>query len=125
MIQSYKDLEVYTESYELAVAINKAILRLPSCEKYDLVDQMRRASKSIPTNIAEGYAKRLSEKEFKRYLLSAVGSCNEMTVHVCFAKDLGFWRPEFCDDLLKRYDIVGKKLTRLLQNWKTYPTSKV
>ena len=125
MIQSFKDLKVYQESYELAVLINRSILRLPNSEKYDLVDQMCRASKSIPANIAEGYAKRLSEKEFKRYLLSATGSCNEMFVHISFAKDLGFWKPEFCDDLLKRYDILGKQLTRLLQNWKSYPTSKV
>jgi len=109
----------------LAVLINRSILRLPNSEKYDLVDQMRRASKSIPANIAEGYAKRLSEKEFKRYLLSATGSCNEMFVHISFAKDLGFWKPEFCEDLLKRYDIVGKQLTRLWQNWKTYPTSNI
>jgi len=125
VIQSFKDLKVYQESYELAVLINRSILRLPNSEKYDLVDQMRRASKSIPANIAEGYAKRLSEKEFKRYLLSATGSCNEMFVHISFAKDLGFWKPEFCEDLLKRYDIVGKQLTRLWQNWKTYPTSNI
>ena len=125
MIQSFKDLKVYQESYALALIANRAILRLPNSEKYDLVDQMRRASKSVPTNIAEGYAKRLSEKEFKKYLLSAIGSCNEMFVHISFAKDLGFWKPEFSDDLLRRYDIVGKQLTRLLQNWKSYPTSKI
>ena len=125
MIQSFKDLRVYQESYELALVINRAILRLPNSERYDLVDQMRRASKSIPANIAEGYAKRLSEKEFRKYLLSAIGSGNEMFVHISFAKDLGFWKPEFCEDLLKRYDIVGKQLTKLLQNWKSYPTSKI
>ncbi len=125
MIQSFKDLKVYQESYELAVIINRAILRLPNSEKYNLVDQMRRASKSIPANIAEGYAKRLSEKEFKKYLFSAIGSGNEMFVHISFAKDLGFWKIEFCEDLLKRYDIVGKQPTKLLQNWKSYPTSKV
>src|SRR3989344_2469072 len=125
MIRSFKDLKVYQGSYELALVINKAILRLPNSEKYDLVDQMRRASKSVPANLAEGYAKRLSEKEFKRYLLSAIGSCNEMVVHISFAKDLGFWKGEFCEDLLKRYDILGKQLTKLLQNWKAYPTSKV
>ena len=125
MIQSFKDLRVYQESYQLALESNKAILRLPSSEKYDLVDQLRRASKSIPANIAEGYAKRISEKEFKKYLLSAIGSCNEMVVHISFARDLGFWKPEFCNNLLNRYDSVGKQLTRLMQNWKSYPTSKV
>ena len=125
VIQSFKDLKVYQQSYELALIINRAILRLPNSEKYDLVDQMRRASKSIPANIAEGYAKRLSEKEFKKYLFSSIGSCNEMVVHISFAKDLGFWKPDFCGELLTRYDIVGKQLTRLLQNWRSYPTSKI
>ena len=125
MIKSFKDLTVYQESYELALLINKAILRLPSSEKYDLVDQLRRASKSIPANIAEGYAKRLSEKEFRKYLLSAIGSCNEMVVHISFTKDLGFWKTDFCSNLLDRYDVVGKQLTKLMQNWKSYPTSKV
>ena len=125
MIQSFKDLKVYQESYELALIINRAIIRLPLTEKHILVDQMRRASKSIPANIAEGYAKRLFEREFKRYLLSAIGSCNEMVVHISFTKDLGFWKEEFCEDLLKRYDILGKQLTKLLQNWKSYPTSKI
>src|SRR3989338_10596987 len=125
MIQSFKDLKVYQESYALALVINKAILRLPNSEKYDLVDQMRRASKSVPANTAEGYAKRLSEKEFKKYLLSVIGSCNEMVVHISFAKDLGFWKPDFCEELLKRYDILGKQFTKLLQNWKSYPTSKI
>ncbi len=124
-IVSFKDLRVYQESYALALIINKAILRLPNSERYDLVDQIRRASKSIPANIAEGYAKRLSEKEFRKYLLGSIGSCNEMVVHISFAKDLGFWKSEFCDDLLKKYDIVGKQLTKLLQNWRSYPTSKI
>ena len=125
MIQSFKDLKVYQESYALALVINKAILRLPNSERFDLVDQMRRASKSIPSNIAEGYAKRLFEKEFKKYLFSSIGSCNEMVVHISFAKDLGFWKPDFCEELLKRYDILGKQFTKLLQNWRAYPTSKI
>jgi four helix bundle protein len=125
MIKSFLDLNVYKESYNLALIINKAILRLPNIEKYDLTDQMRRASKSIPSNIAEGYAKRLFEKEFRKYIFSAIGSCNEMVVHISFARDLDFWRTEFCQDLINRYDIVGKQLTKLMQNWKSYPTSKV
>jgi len=125
MIQSFRDLEVYKESYQLMLLVHEAVKKLPVFERNDLASQMRRASKSCPANISEGWAKRRFEKEFKKYLFSSIGSCNEMVVHISFAKDLGFWKPEFCDDLLKRYDIVGKQLTRLLQNWKSYPTSKV
>jgi len=125
MIRSFKDLEVYKESYELAITICKSITRLPSCEKFNLVDQMRRASRSIPTNIAEGYAKRLSVKEFRKYLFTSLGSCNEMLVHLGFVKDLGYWKSDFCENLLDRYEALGKKINKLMQNWTIYPTSKI
>ena len=120
MIQSFRDLQVYQESYELAVNVNKAILKLPEFEKFDLVSQLRRASKSIPANIAEGYAKRVSSKEFMKHLTIAIGSANEMEVHISLARDLNFWPKEFADDLINKYQIVGKKLNKLIQNWKTF-----
>lgn len=81
MIRSFKDLEVYNESYELAITINKLCRNLPIFEKQDLGSQMSRCSKSPPANIAEGWAKRRFEKEFKLHLDKALGSCNEMEVH--------------------------------------------
>ena len=120
MIKGFRDLEVYQESYELAVIVNKALLKLPSFEKFDLVSQMRRASKSIPANIAEGYAKRVSTKEFMKHLTIAIGSANEIEVHISLARDLGFWSKDFADDLINRYQIIGRKLNKLIQNWKTF-----
>ena len=90
MIQSFKDLEIYKESYLLAITVNKLCSKLPLYEKMDLGSQMRRCSKSPPANIAEGWAKRRSEKEFKAYLDRALGSCNEMEVHLNMAKDLNY-----------------------------------
>lgn len=95
MIRSFKDLEVYKEAYELAIIINKNVSKLPLFERNDLGSQLRRASKSAPANIAEGWAKRRFEKEFKKHLDSAIGSCNEMEVHISLAKDLGFWGGSF------------------------------
>ena len=120
MIQSFRDLQVYQESYELAVSVNKMILKLPNFEKFDLVSQMRRASKSIPANIAEGYAKRVSQKEFMKHLTIALGSANEMEVHISLARDLHYWSENSADDLIKKYQIVGRKLNKLIQNWKTF-----
>lgn len=120
MIKSFRDLEVYTEAYELAITVNRNVNKLPIFERNDLGLQLRRASKSVPANIAEGWAKRRFEKQFKIHLDSAVGSANEMEVHVSMAKDLGFWPADFCDDLLKRYNLLGGKLTNLRNNWKTY-----
>jgi len=103
MIKSFKDLEVYRESYDLAVIVNKLCTKLPIYEKNDLGSQMRRCSKSPPANIAEGWAKRRFEKEFKVHLNHALGSCNEMEVHLNLAKDLGYLESKTCEQLIKRY----------------------
>ena len=120
MIKSFKDLEVYTEAYELAIIVNKAVNKLPIFEKHDLGSQLRRCSKSPPANIAEGWAKRRFPKEFKRHLDSAIGSCNEMEVHISMAKDLRYWNKDFCDCLITRYIHLGGKLVNLRNNWKTF-----
>lgn len=120
MIKSFRDLEVYRESYSLMIIVHKEIKRLPAYERYDLASQMRRASKSGPSNIAEGWAKRRFEKEFKKHLDIAIGSANEMEVHIETAKDLGYLPANLCNDLLKRYQNLGGKLVNLRNNWKTF-----
>jgi len=120
VIKSFKDLEVYKESYELAILINKEVVKLPIFERNDLGSQLRRCSKSPPANIAEGWAKRRFPKEFQKHLDSAIGSCNEMEVHISMAKDLGYWKKDFCDSLLKRYVFLGGKIVKLRNNWKTF-----
>lgn len=102
------------------IIVHKELNKLPIYERLDLISQMRRASKSIPANIAEGWAKRTHEKEFKKHLIVAVGSANEMEVHIETAKDLKYWQKDFCDNILEKYMIVGKKLTNLSRNWKTF-----
>ncbi|MCS6995057.1 MAG: four helix bundle protein [Anaerolineales bacterium] len=77
MIRSFRDLEVYQEAYLLMVKVHKILNALPIFEKNDLASQIRRASKSCPANIAEGWAKRRHEKEFKRHLDVAIGSASE------------------------------------------------
>ncbi|PIY71813.1 hypothetical protein COY87_04225 [Candidatus Roizmanbacteria bacterium CG_4_10_14_0_8_um_filter_33_9] len=54
MIIPFRDLEVYKESYSLMLIIHKEIFKFPQFEKNDLVSQLRRSTKSIPANIAEG-----------------------------------------------------------------------
>lgn len=120
MIRSFKDLEVYKESYELAIIVNKLCVKLPLYERNDLSSQMRRCSKSPPSNIAEGWAKRRFEKEFKKHLDTAVGSCNEMEVHLNIARDLGYLDRSICDQLISKYIALGGKLTNLRKNWKSY-----
>lgn len=120
MIQSFRDLEVYKESYELAIVVNREVNKLPIYEKNDLGSQLRRCSKSPSANIAEGWAKRRFPKEFKNHLDKAIGSCNEMETHLSMARDLGYWSKNFCDELIKRYQFLGGKLVNPRDNWKTF-----
>jgi len=120
MIKSFRDLEVYQEAYHLMLIIHEAVKKFPVYERNDLASQMRRASKSCPANIAEGWAKRRFEKEFKKHLDSSLGSANEMEVHIDTARDLNYWERDFCEGLLKRYQMLGGKLTNLRRNWKSF-----
>ena len=120
MIKSFRDLEIYEESYQLMIEIHQHINRLPYFERMELPSQIRHASKSIPTNIAEGWAKHHNTKDFKRYLDIALGSTNEMEVHLETVKDLKYLGQEVCINLLKRYKFLGGKIVRLKQIWRSF-----
>ena len=113
-ISSYRELEVYRVSYELALQVHKLTHRFPNQEKCELGSQLRRAAVSIPANIAEGYGRKKSPAEFKHFLRNALGSGNEICVLLNISKDLGYDVPE---EILERYDILGKQLYRLIEKW--------
>ena len=117
MIQSYKELEIYKRSYKLALELHKITINFPEMERYDLVSQIRRCSKSIPTNIAEGYGRR-SKEDFKRFLKISLGSCNELQVHLEFSKDLGYINNGVYNKLSKENDEIGKMINVTIQKWK-------
>ena len=79
MIKSFEDLEAFQRAYKLSLELHKQTLQFPSIEQKALADQMRRASKSVTANIAEGFGKQVySVGEFRRYLMMAIGSSDEM-----------------------------------------------
>jgi four helix bundle protein len=88
-LPSYRDLEVYQEAYALGLEMHRLTLGFPEVERYVLADQMRRASKSVPANVAEGYGL-ATKRNFAHFVGQALGSTNEMQVHLDFAKDLGY-----------------------------------
>ena len=116
MIKSYIDLDIYKRSYEIALKIHERTKEFPESEKYDLTSQIRRCSKSIPSNIAEGWG-RQSNEEFRRFLRISLGSCNEIQVHLSFCKDLGYISEEEYMDLSKEYDEIGKMVNVSIQKW--------
>ena len=117
MIQSYKEMEIYKRSYEIALKVHEITKSFPEVERYDLTSQIRRCSKSIPANIAEGYGRR-SKEEFKRFLKISLGSCNEIQVHLSFCKDLKYISETDYIDLSKEYDEIGRMLNVTIQKWK-------
>ena len=126
-IQSYEDIEAYQRAKTLIPAVHKIADALPDREQRDLASQIRRAAKSIPANIAEGFARRASAKEFKRYLTIAMGSANELEVHLKIAANLGYVTKEVSSECKEEYVIVGKQLNRLIASWQTFesPASSI
>ena len=93
---------------------------MPKEEQYSgIADQLRRASKGICANIAEGYGKQhISAKEFKRYLSIATGSANEMRVWLRYAYDLGYINTNQWTHFKEQYLEIAKMLSSLQQSWK-------
>ena len=116
MIQSYKELEIYKRSYKLALELHKITINFPEMERYDLVSQIRRCSKSIPTNIAEGYGRR-SKEDFKRFLKISLGSCNELQVHLEFCKDLKYITPQIYEKMSKENEEIGRMIYSTIEKW--------
>jgi four helix bundle protein len=110
---TFEDLEVFRRAYQVSLDLHRASLRFPKIEQFaGLADQMRRASKSICGNIAEGYGKRRrSIAEFKRYILMAIGSADEIQVWLRYCSDLEYIDQVQCAQLREEY----RQIARMLQ----------
>ena len=87
----FEDLAVFKLAYRVSLEIHRASLNFPAVEQYGLGEQIRRASKSICANIAEGVGKQAaSPAECRRFLAMAIGSADEMRVWLRYALDLGY-----------------------------------
>jgi len=95
-IKSYRDLEVYRRAKALVVPIHRLVGEFPAHERYDLCDQMRRASKSVVANIVEGYSHKDTPGKAKQFWRNAMGSANEMVEHMETAVALGYASQDTC-----------------------------
>lgn len=116
--QSYRDLGIWKQAHELAVIVHKMTLeKLPKFEMYEEGSQIRRSSKSISSNIVEGYGRRRYKNEFVKFLNYALASCDETREHLEFLFETGSLTDKaLFDDLSKRYDILGKTTNNFLQS---------
>ena len=118
-ITSFEDLEVFKKAYRVSLELHQVTLEFPSHEQVNgLADQMRRASKGICANIAEGYGKqRVSKAEFKRYLQIAIGSADEMRVWLRYCLDLRYIEEGSWQRWKQEYRNIAKMLTGLHNSW--------
>ena len=120
MQNSVTDLQVFQRAYQVSLEVHRVSLEFPRMEQYGgLADQIRRASKSICANLAEGFAKRAhSQAEFKRYLLMAIGSSDEMQIWSRYCKDLGYVEESVTRRWQDEYVSISKMLQTLIQRVK-------
>ena len=115
MVKSYRDLVAWQKAMQLAKAIYRATSRMPGSERFGLTLQIRRASISIPSNIAEGFG-RQSRPDLLKFLRIARGSLNEVATQLELATDLSFLRPNPpLNALLREVDRVLQGLIRSLE----------
>jgi four helix bundle protein len=117
-MKDFRQLKVWEKSHLLALAIYKASKEFPKEELYGLTSQIRRASMSIPTNIAEGCG-RNTDAEFARFLQIAMGSASETEYQLILARDLEFLAKGDYEILHNDVEEVKRMLASLLKTIRT------
>jgi four helix bundle protein len=111
-------LDVYRRAYALALTVHRESLGFPEIERFALADQMRRASRSVFANVAEGYSRqRQGGADWKRFLIQAIGSADEMASWCAFARDLGYIEAERAEGYRRDYGEIAKMTAGLMRAW--------
>ncbi len=113
IVNSYKDLIVWQKSMVLAKLIYAQTKSFPKDELYGLTSQIRRSSVSIPSNIAEGYARK-SRKEYLQFYSIAYGSALELETQILLAYDFDYLEKESFEEMQKLLNEVSKMLHALI-----------
>lgn len=113
---SYKNLEVWKLAGELSIEIHKMTLTLPKFEMYEEGSQIRRSSKSIRSNIVEGYGRRKYKNDFIRYISFSIASTDETIDHLEILYDTGSLSDKgLYKNLSEKLNLLDKKLIRFLE----------
>ena len=113
-IRTHKDLRVFQLSFELAMEIFELSKSFPIEEKYSLTDQIRRSSRSVPTNISEAFRKRRYPKSFVNKLIECDGEASETTVWLNLALDHSYINSDMHTGLISKYTEVSKMLNGMI-----------
>lgn len=112
----HKDLRGFQLAYKLAMEIFELTKTFPREERYSLTDQVRRSSRSVPANIAEGYRKRQYPNAFSAKMSDADGEATETQVWLDVSMDCGYIDEETHARLMASYREVGSMLGHMIQN---------
>lgn len=115
-IRSYRELRVYQNAFELAMEIFEITKTFPAEEKYSMVDQMRRSSRSVCANLAEAWRKRRYPKNFISKLSDSESEAEETRVWLEFSLRCGYIFETNFNDLDSRYDLVIGQLVNMINN---------
>jgi four helix bundle protein len=110
--RSYRDLEVWKLSIDFVKQVYQVTHNFPASERFGLINQIRRAAVSIPSNIAEGQG-RNSTKEFRQFLAISLGSLAELETQLIIAKEIAYLPQNGLDDLLIPLDMIRKMIKGL------------
>ena len=108
-MHKFKQLEIWKQSRSFCTEVYTLTGNFPVEERFGLTNQLRRASVSIPSNIAEG-SSRKSNKDFSRFLELAIGSANEIETQLLISSDLGFIPDENLNSLLSKINVLTKMI---------------
>jgi four helix bundle protein len=114
---NYKDLEVWQIARELSIEIHKMTLTLPKFKMYEEGSQIRRSSKSIRSNIVEGYGRRRYKNEFVKFIVYAIASADETIDQLeTLFETKSLKDKTLFESLLQKSNLLGKKLIKFLES---------
>lgn len=112
---SYKNLDIYRLARENSIAIHEMSLKLPKFELYETGSQSRRSSKSVRSNIVEGYGRRKYVNEYIRFLTFSIASNDETLDHIETLVETGSLKDQtIYEELVTRTNQSGRKLNRFI-----------
>lgn len=114
-MKSYKDLEIYNLSYDLAIKVHKMSLKLPNYEMYEEGSQLRRSSKGVASCIVEGYGRKKYKADFIKFLTYSHASCDETILHLKFIKDTHCRDEQEIQSYIDAYNELGSKINKFIQ----------
>lgn len=114
--KNFKETKVYKLAYEQAMEIFRITKKFPPEEKYSLTDQVRRSSRSVCTNIAEAYRKKLYPAHFVLKITDSDSENSETNVWLDFSKDCSYIDADLHLKLIVRNEEIGRLLNHMINN---------